>query len=414
MPGLHYPGTPPVGGGGSEEIFNLTSAPDGGWTLLPHARATYYNGYTYFTWTRGDSTGPIYVASYNHTTEVVSTPVLIDGMNGVDTHNSPAMLVRDSDHKLLLAFCIQGSANIFTRLSTTSLDTDPDLGDGLAAAVNIDSSIGGSDYTYPMLVQLTGVASDPIYLFYRDEVSNTGRIAYSKSTDNGATWSARTVVMSGAASFVPYFIVRSSTTRIDVASTDRAYSGSEGSVDLGHMYMNGSDDKWYTSAGVEITATKPFGHSELTQLESNVGGAFASDGIAGTNPVFAYHVASGSTVTAKYVRWDGAAWDSGTIYTADSHPVDGMFGGLAINRAATGEVFSGIETGTSSSELYTYVSADLGLTWDAGTAITTGSADFNAAVTPIENGVSTLPVIWLRGTLTSSYAFTMSIKGLRR
>jgi hypothetical protein len=393
-------------------ILTLTAAPDGAWTTLHHPRAVYYNGYTYFGWVNGAGTGPIYVASYNHSTQSVSTPVLIDGMNAPDTHGAPSLIVRDSDHKLLIAFCEQGSANLFTRLSTTSLDTDPTLSDGLAAAVNLDASIGASSYTYPVLLQLTGVTNDPIYLFYADESAGTRRIAYSKSTDNGATWSARTLLVSDSG-LLPYFAIRANTVRIDIVTTDRAYNGSEGTVDLGHMYLDGTDDKVYTSAGVEITAAKPFSHSELTALETNTTAVLSHDGIAGTNPIFVYAVDNGSTITAKYARWDGAAWDKGTIYTADHFPVDRMFGGIVINRADHDEVFSGVETGASSSEVYRYVTADGGATFTSS-AVTTGSSNLNAAVTSIENGQASLPVIWLAGTLVSSTDFDFGIRGLRR
>lgn len=409
MPGLNYPGEPAAPPSG-DEVFNLTSAPEGGWSAIQQGKAVYYNGKTYFGWING-STGALKVASYDHAAETTSSATQVDSMGGtVDDHNNPGILVRDSDKKILVAFCLHNGANMFLSISS-SAESIASFG----AASNLDSSIGASDYTYPALFQLTSVTNDPIYLFYRDQSGSTGRLAYSKSTDGGATWSARTVVMTAASTFRSYWtIVSDGLSRIDVFATDRAYGGDEGVVDLGHMYMDGTTDKWYTSAAVEITATKPFNHSELTQIETNVTATLPTDAVTSANPVVAYFVESGSDLIAKYGRWDGSSWDKGTIYTEDPITFDAEYGFLAINRADIEEVFSGVSSGVGTSELKTYVSADLGATWDAGTAITTGSADYNVGVIPVINGVAGLPCMWLRGTWTSSSDYSWAIKGLRR
>lgn len=408
--GLDYPAAPsPMSPG----VLNLTSAPNGGWTNPQHALAVYHNGYTYFTWVRGDGTGPLYVAAFNHATEVVSTPVLIDGANGPDTHNAAALLVRDSDHKLLIAFCGHNGPNMFVRETVASLDTDPTLGGGLTAPVNLAPSLGSTNHTFPVLLQLTGIVNDPIYLLYHDVQGSTGRISFTVSTDGGATWSPRTLLLEGAIGRDPYHCIRGSSTRIDILTTDRSGYGDEGTVDLGHFYIDGTDGKRYKSDGTEITAAMPIAHTELTQLETNVVACFAVDGIVSANPVFAYLLDNGdSTVTAKYIRWDGLTWDVGEIFTEAHFPVDRFFGSGAINRTNPGEVFAGIKDAPSSSELVRYTSADLGATWDAGTPVTSGSGDLNASPTPVINADASLPVIWLRGTISSSSVFDLGIRGL--
>jgi hypothetical protein len=408
MPGLNYPGTPPVGGGGDEDIFNLTSSPEGGWTAQQTPRAVYYNGKTYFAWING-STGDLKIASYDHATETTSAAFTLDSPGVVDAHTECAILVRDSDKRLMVAYSLDTGPNQWLRISTNPEDVS-----AWGGFTNLDASIGSTSYAYSQLFQLTGVTNDPIYLFFQDRSGSTERLSYSKSTDGGATWSARTVVLSSASTLRCYWYSVADDSTIDFMVSDRDLYGSEGAVDLGHMYMDGTDDKFYTSAGVEITASKPFAHSELTQLETNATGVFAFDGKAGANPVFVYFVDNGSTVTAKYARWDGSAWDKADIYTANHLTFDRYYGYLAINPTDAEEVFSGVYSGTNQSELYTYVSADLGATWDAGTAITSGSADYNAGVTAVKNGVAALPIIWLRGTWSSPSSFAWSIKGLRR
>jgi hypothetical protein len=399
-------------GGGSiiappRSVFDLTASPYGGWTISNHPKAAYYNGKTYFSMVNG-STGAVFISSYDHAAQTTTTPVQVSTMPGVDTHVAPTVLVRDSDKRIMVALCVHGGSGLFLLVST-----NPEDATSFGSSVNIDASVGASDYAFLNLIQLTGVANDPIYIFYRDDSGSVGRLAYTKSIDDGATWSARTLVMTPFSNQIGWAI-RPSTNRIDVMASDRDIFGTEGAVDIGHMYMDGTDDKWYTSAGVEITAAKPFAHSQLTQLETNVTGGYPVDGISGANPVFTYLIDNGTTVSAKYARWDGSAWDKATIYTADHFTLDRFYGGAAINRADPSEVFSGIDTGVSTSELYSYTSADLGATWDAGTAVTTGSTNLNAGPSGVVNGVSGMPVIWLRGTISSSSSFTFNVKGLRR
>jgi hypothetical protein len=185
-------------------------------------------------------------------------------------------------------------------------------------------------------------------------------------------------------------------------------------VDVGHFYIDGTDGNYYQSDGTEITASLPFLHSELTQLESDVVASLPLDGISGVNPTFTYGVDIGSSrLSLKHARWDGAAWDKNEIDEIDHHPLDRFYCYAAINRADPDEVFTGVKTGASSSELYSYVTLDSGATW-SGTAVTSGSTNLNAAPIPVVQGVATMPVMWLRGWILSSSSFSFAIHGLRR
>lgn len=394
----------------SDSVATITTAPDGGWTAVSTPHAVSHNGYTYVTWVNGSS-GNAYVVAINESTGAVATPVLIDTMGGSpDTHQGPALLVRASDHKLMMAFCLHDGANLFYRLSTTSLDTDPDLSDGLAAAVNLDSSLGGTFYTYPSLFQLTGVANDPIYLFARETGGAGGyNLRYIVSTDGGSTWSAHTELYNPAG--IPYYALASDgSSRIDLFSSDRDPYGSEGgTLVISHAYFDGS--AWRASDGTALGST-PYTASDLTTVYDGAdGNAFPMDGVSSANPVLGYLVSDGSTTTARYARWDGAAWDVTQIYTGTAHPVDRFYGSLAFNRADPDEVFSGRYSGASSSEMWRLNTSDTGATW-AGSQITTGSSDLNASPTPVIGGVAALPVLWLRGTVTHFTDFSLGIRAL--
>lgn len=404
-------------GGGSSIIaplITITSQPEGAWTSPQYPKAVSHNGYTYIGWING-STGALKVAAVNESTGAVSTPVQIDSMGGnPDTHNSPALLVRDSDHKLIVAFCLHLGANLFYRVSTTSLDADPTLADGFAAAVNIDSSMGGEEYTYPALVQLTGVANDPIYLFIRDRTvsTNNTRLMYSVSTDGGVTWGTGVSLFDPTGALRPYWSIGSDgSSRIDVVTSDRnPYGEDGGTLSIGHLYFDGST--WRNSAGTAIAGGTPFDLADITTVYTGTD-AFPMDVLSSANPVFGYLISDGSTTTARYARWDGSAWDLSTVYTGTAHPVDRFYGSVAFNRADPNELFSGRYVSSTVSEMWRFTTSDSGATW-TGSAVTTGSSVLNASPTGIFSGSASLPVVWLRGTLTSSTVFNFGIRGLRR
>lgn len=412
--GLNYPAIAGTLPGPSGDVITLTNAPEmGGYSLVQHAKAAYYNGYTYFNGING-STGALKVNWYKHSDDSKGTPIQIDSMGSsanIDDHENAGMLVRASDHKLLVFFCLHNGANMFVSVSNNSLTTDATISGGFATAVNLDSSIGASDYTYPEAYQTT---NGNIYLFYRDQSSSTGRLAYSKSTDSGATWSARTVLMTSASTFRAYWAIRSAGNRIDIMTTDRAPAGDEGAVDLGHMYLDATTDNVYKSDGTQITATKPFAHSELTQLETNTSGQLAVDGAAGTNPIFTYIKDNGDgTVDYIYARWNGSAWVKTTVESDDYHPGDKFFAGMAINQADVNEVYLSRKSGASSSEIWEYITANSGATFSAGSQVTTGSGDYNWGVISVQDGVASLPILWARGTWSSDSVFNLGVRGLK-
>lgn len=394
-------------------VRELTAAPHGGWTTPQFPEAAYYNGKTYFCWVNG-TTGGLYVASYTHATGAVSTPFLID-TPGVDTHNNPALLVRDSDKRIVVAFCRHFGANMFIRVSTNPEDVT-----AFGAAQNLGT--GSNDHTYPAIVQLTGVANDPIYVFYRDfsgtVTTTTGRLAYVVSEDDGATWSTVSYLMTGTSNLVPYWsITTDNDTRIDVISTDRDPYGSDGgTLVIAHFYIDGTDFSTYESDGTEITATRPFNLGDATTVYDGADGdSFVMDSMLSSGePRFTFIVAtSGSTISARHARWTGSAWTTSTIYNADWFPVDRYFGSAAFDHSDPSKVYVAKKTGASTSELYRYTTPDNGATWDAGLALTSGSSNLNAAPIGIHNGVASLPTLWLRGTISSSTVFDFATYGLR-
>lgn len=394
------------------EVVTLTARPLGGGTTPQTPKAIYYNGKTYYGWVAGDD-GGIYAGSYDHATGVAHATKIATMGGDIDDHNNPAIMVRESDKRILVAYCGHGGPKMWLATSTNPEDISS------FTIANLDSAIGTGNYTYPALVQLTGVTNDPIFLFYRhiDGVDQT--LSFTKSTDGGSTWSAETKVFVGpGADITPYWCIAWDTTTIHVMTTDRDAYGSEGNVNIGHFYYNGTAGTYHKSNGTQITAALPFATSEMTPLESNLAAAFVMDGyLDGGVPVFTYVIDNdGLTVTGWFVRWDVSqgAWIKSDVMTIPHPPVDRFIGSLVINRATGTELFTCVKTATDESELDAYSTDDNGLTWYRSGSFTGGSGHINIFPQAVLNADPTLPVIWYYGSLTSSAVFDLGIKGLLR
>lgn len=387
----------------------FSSAPHGGWTYPQFPKAAYGSGNSYVAYVNGD-TGGLYVGAWDG---AAWSATLLDTPTPADDHNNPAVLVRDDGH-ILTAFCEHGGPNMFTMLST-------DPGDISAFDAADNTSTGSSNYTYPALVQLTGVSGDPIYLMYRDitgaGATEVARFALSKSTDGGATWTTRTLVFTAANYELAYWTITADATTIHVMTTNRDPYGGDGTpVTVYHLYFDGTTETWHKSDGTEITATKPFALTEATvAYDGSDGVSFPIDALVVSGlPRFSLLVdIGGSRVSGRMYRWTGSAWTSVEVYEADHPTLDRYYGALVFNRANTSEAFAGIKDGTYT-EIVRYLSPDGGDTWGAGTAVTSGSTEHQVAPIAVENGVAAMPVFWLHGTLISSTEFDFGISGLLR
>lgn len=390
----------------TDEVVTLTSAPDGGGVISPDPRSFYSNGRTFFSWVDGSS-GGVEVAHFDHATETASiSNELADLVATPDTHDIPTLIVRDSDKKLVAAFCHHSGSSLFIRVSATAEET----GGAWPAATNIDSSLGGTEYTYPSLVQLRDVTNDPIWLFYRDGVAGpVGRIACSKSIDDGATWAAQTVLYSNAKQFIPFRVGSDWQSRIDIAAgDDDPYTTS---TSIYHFYIDGTDGSLHKSDGTTITA--PLDPSDLTLVHDGAEGAAFCAGVtivAGTTYILYFVKRDASTNDIRRARWTGSAWDVETIDTVGVHPADRYSTGLTIVFDDPDTVYAGdLVSGTV--EVFRYTRS--GGIWTR-TQITSDSSAHNAQVQSVHFGAADLPVLWFQGTLTSSSSFSMATMGLRR
>jgi hypothetical protein len=375
--------------GPARTLRTLTSSPQGGWTQIQDPKAIH-------------STGDIEVGKYVHATGVTTTHVLAAAFEpgvfdpGIDIHSSPAVIVRSSDHKLVVA------ASHHAETSTPHIWISPNAEDitGSWTAVTPGASIGAAQYTYMVLYQM---ASGTIYLFYRDYISgtNTGRLGFSSSTDGGSTWASRKILYTGAAGKVPYWrIVGDGAHRIDVFATDDVPTASP----LGHFYYDTTADLVYQTDGTNLAAwdghTNPLVFSDLTLVHAATCWSWGASIDALGRPATVLMEDIGSDNAIKVARWRSGAWHTDTVIASVGGQLTGnqYASGAAIHHTNPDIVYAAKKA--THWEMWRYVSTDDGATW-TGTQLTSGSSVDNVWAEVVHNPGPGLEGVWLAGTYFS-------------
>lgn len=388
-------------------VVSVSTAPNGGWTLPQDPKAMTYNGKTYLGWIDSIS-GATEVASFTHSTSTLSTPFSLAALGGPDNHDSPSILVRDSDKRVIVAYCRHEDPLVRLRISTNPEDVT-----AFAAEQTLDPGFGGV-YTYTSMYQLLGLPNDPIYLFARsipDLGTQTGRLVYAVSTDQGATWSSWTVLFTGAIANVPYWRLVSDRDRyIHVMTTNTAPNASN----TYHFYIDGSTGTAYKSDGTEITTALPFTYTSLTPVLTT-GGACWSWGVSlpdSRHPagVLMQDISGDNRILAA--RWNGSAWVVTTV-------VASVGGQLGINQYASGcaihhnnpNVIYAAKKIAGKFEMFRYVSGDSGATWEE-VQLTSGSSVDHVWPDTVTEAAG-LEAVWLRGSYTNDTTFSFGISGHR-
>lgn len=397
-------------------ISGLSAAPfsasaDGAWCWFSDPRAVYYNDHTYIAYVK--SNGDIAIRSYDHATHVTSAETVLHATLEVDDHDNPAILVRASDHKIIVFYSKHDGADkvIYERISSNPEDIS-----AFAAETTIDPASGAALYSYVNPVQLTGEASSPIYLFYRrhDLAFANARLAYTKSTDGGVTWSAQTLV----ADVTYHKVAQNGNARIDFAVSN--HPGDPVDHGIYHFYYQGGN--YYQTDGTLISAGLPLAVGDLTQVydgSTTAGWVWDVAIDRSTNyPVVVYATFPGGVVDHRYNygQWSGASWvtnqiaaeGGGTIYAAPGAQ-DYYSGGVVLDHENPQIVYLSKIVG-GQFEVYQYWTVDGGTNWQ-NIALTTGSASKQIRPVAVRNHANDLRVVWLSGTYTTYTNFALSILG---
>ena len=390
-------------------VFALAASPVGIGSTATDPRAFTYNGVVYLA-AVNSTTGYVMAWSYDIATATASAPVAVGAAGSADVHSGPSVIVRSSDHRIVVAWSAHDAANFQIAVST-----NPEDASAFGAASNKTISGASNDYTYMSMVQLNGEANDPIYLFWRDYNGTYGRIAYSTSTDGGSTWAAVTLLVTadGDAGQVVYWRVGTDwDTRIDILTTDSdRHDDSPSSVY--HLWYEGGD--WHQSDGTVISTAKPFTADQGTLVHDGGDGSCQVAGVAwdGAAPagVFMIYKSVGPTNEVWSARYRSGAWQ--TDFVADTNGLMGgnrYHGGPAMTRTDPDTVFSAIKVGAKF-EIVEITSPDDGATWIDAQRTTASGSDAMDVETPA-HAVAGLRVFWSRGTFTSDSSFLVGTEGL--
>ena len=378
-------------------------------TVGANGRGVRYGEYTYVPYVNGTSGDVGGIVISHKTGRAVSSFVLHSAL-GADDHNLPSFEVNASGN-LEAAYSAHSGAAMYLRISTSSLTTDPLLAGGFGSETNLDSTLGGTAYTYPHLVYLSAEAK--MYLFCRPVAEGAGQNWSYATRADGGSWSSLTsyFVQASRRSYVNP--TRNGTDRIDFVEQNGNAVGGESSVQIGHFYYTGG--AWKKSDGTSA-GSLPLSHASATQIwdaatYSAHYGSLRIDPDTGY-PVLSIKVFhSSSDIRYQVTRWTGSAWQT-PLEIADDGYVGVAYrdGGMELTPDPYIAYVSRLISGTM--EMWVYRSWDGWLTDDGGTALTALSASDNIHPFSPDRASPTVPVVWQFGTYTDYNDFDLSVRGL--
>jgi hypothetical protein len=295
--------------------------------------------------------------------------------------------------------------------------TNPEDASAFDAKVNLASQLGSNYVTYPVPFQLLSETSDPIHLFWRDipeGASGTETLAFSKSTDGGATWAPQTVLFTPGSGIRSYRQIASNgLDRIDFAVTD--HHPADGATSLYHFYYTGGS--YYKSDGTLITSSPPLTVADLTLVyDGSTERCWVWDiayNVSG-NPVIAFPTFP-STSAHRYrrARWTGSAWDIKTIIDNAGGGINGggepyYSGGMALDPDNPDVVWASVGVGGGRWDIYRCGTSDGGATWTTEALTSSGK---NVRPTAVQNHAPNLQVVWMVGTYSSYTSYNVGTWG---
>jgi hypothetical protein len=370
--------------------WTVTAADDGGWNHQAAAKAIEHDGVVYFGYVDMAS-GNLELRAFDPAAGTTSSAVVIAAAFEADTHAAPAIWIRP-DGRLLVAYSRHVGADMYRRITTNPL---PDL--TLGPELALDATLGGTGYTYPILVPF---GSD-LWLFYRDhqDAGLTAALAYSVSADDGATWSAQTTLYRSL-DRSSYWAVSSDGSRIDVATSDGREPFDAAPITIGHMYYDGT---WRQSDGTAIAGGIPFDPADLTTVYDAADGmGWPSDIVTdGDRPAFTYAVLDtiGSN-SWRRARWNGSAWVNSAVADSDG-VIDGNFAdAIILDHLNPDRVYAPIYDGSHWS-MHRFATSDGGSTW-TDTLVAGGAVD-HLTPAPVFGSTGRVRAMWMTGGPYTGY-----------
>ncbi len=256
----------------------------------------------------------------------------------------------------------------------------------------------------------------------------TGRInCYTHSAD-GASWSSMVEFYRGASGSRPYMRhCKRGTDGVHFACTDMHPDSGQSSV----YHFRGVWDagttalKFYTTAGVEITDSKPFLPASITQVYSGASAkAWICDIAVGADGhprvlFTTYPNNNGTDIRIMFSRWDGDEWTAavdvvGASVGTSLYGAEPYYTGLAVFDQEDPDLIhlSAEALVTGRYDVQRRRTDDNGATW-ALLQTVTSAASGQDAIRPVspEGHNGELPMVCLEGTYTSYTSYSMKLRG---
>lgn len=400
-----------VGGGGGSFVppvattFELVAAPGAAW---PRGQAFYYAGHSYIA--SGNDAGGYRIIVFRHSDGTVFNRQLVaDGSDPIDQHNAPGICRRESDNRLFTVRGEHSGPNMYVKVSTDSLDTDPTLANGWGTQTNINSQVAGAgSYTYMYPMDISGA----IWIFYRDQDGEENWKVSSSSDAGDAADDASGGWSTGASLFrsenASGRAVRSSTSRIDFIACDGS-SGSPNSS-IYHFYYDGT---WRNSAGSSM-GSPPFDFTDFTEVWD--GGAFGKPGTGfsvakvGTEIALTWMVDMGSDDDYWYGLWDGATWDTNVIVANVGQGGTFQNGMCFVDPLDLTRVVVSRKPGADPFAIYRYTTANGGTSWSSA-LLYSDATEHTLYPTFVQDHAAGLEWVALTGEFLSETDFSFALLG---
>lgn len=410
--------TPPPGNEEQREI-NSNAA----WSWHQRPLAIHFSGMYDKTYIASISNnGDINVQSVDHDTgEIKKSTIVRVSKSNIDDHNSPSVILRNSDHRLMVFWTYHPSDCIYYTISVNPEDVS------LFEPVK-KISTAGYLFTYTQPVELT--SEGKIFLFTRSnknpEKTNMWDVFISE--DNGETWIHKDKPLWGDSS------VSSPYTEITANGRDTIYfarsdwiSGNPSYVRKNVFFMYYRNRTFYRADGSLIGSWDNLPLVNTTYLDlvynSDIPGnsfAYAKD-IAFDDrgyPVIVFSTMDQNLINYHwYARYNGTRWNvffitdaGGNITESGSHP--SYDGNIVLDHENVNDVYLGKEIRPGIFEIQKWSTPDNGISFQKISSVSDGQIHTKCIrpYVPI-NHSSSLPLLYLCGSYSMYDKFNTSLYG---
>lgn len=383
--------------------LTLTAAPNGGCNPWQLPGALQVGGTTYIGYV--DGSGNVEVITYDGS---VSGPYTIHSGFEADAHTSPAFVRRASDGRFITVYSKHNATPINLRVAT-----NPDDVSAWGSATDLDAQLTGTRYTDEQIWEY----GSTLYLFYRDEPSagTDSRWCLSTCASGSPTtgWAAQTQIyrVASARSYVVN-VLDSTRGRIHFVATNST-------TKLGHFYLDIAAGTYHKSDGTQITASKPYNFSHITEIMTGTSTVYPSNVVVdgdGYPVVGIQDLNVAGDIRYHYARWNGSAWnDTDVASSGTGYEYSGLgtgFGswGYCVDDGNP-NIFWTIGEDGSQPEIYRHLTRDGGSTFTT-TQVTTGTTSDQQQLICVRNPINALRALWQIGTWTDYTDWSVGLMGV--